>query len=299
MTYCLGFCLEDGLMFASDSRTNAGVDYVTSYSKMHVFTPSPDRLFVLLSAGNLGTTQEVVNLLRRDLESPDGVKSLSNVKYLFEAADYIGEVSQRVQGQYAALQNSGVSGEVTLILGGQIRGQKHGLMLIYPQGNHIEATSSTPYLQIGETKYGKPVLDRVVRADMSLGDAARLSLVSLSSTAKSNITVGPPYEMSMYQRDKFMLDTHCRFDGEGEYLPQLEESWRDGLNRAFESLPRFEWEQQPGTFGNDCGQALPQQPLSLAPAQSGQVQAGGGQQGQENFSQAEQQNPGTTRIKTY
>lgn len=299
MTYCLGFCLEDGLMFASDSRTNAGVDYVTSYSKMHVFTPSADRLFVLLSAGNLGTTQEVVNLLRRDLESSEGVKSLNNVKYLFEAADYIGEVSQRVQGQYAALQNSGVSGEVTLILGGQIRGQKHGLMLIYPQGNHIEATPSTPYLQIGETKYGKPVLDRVVRSDMSLGDAARLSLVSLSSTAKSNITVGPPYEMSMYRRDQFSLDTHCRFDGEGEYLPRLEESWKDGLNRAFESLPRFEWEGQPGVFGNDCGQPLPQQALSGTQSQSGQVQAGDGGQVQEAFPQAEQQNLDTTRIKTY
>lgn len=300
MTYCLGFFLEEGLMLASDSRTNAGVDYVTSYSKMHVFTPSPDRLFVLLSAGNLGTTQELINLLRRDLEDPNCPRSLNTVKYLFEAADYVGEVSLQVQQQYTALQQSGVSGEVTLILGGQIRGQQHGLMLIYPQGNHIEATRSTPYLQIGETKYGKPVVDRLVSHSLCLGDAARLALVSLTSTAKSNITVGPPYEMSMYRADQFSLDTHCRFDAEGNYLPQLEEDWREGLKRVFDSLPRFDWEQQPGVFGHDCGQGMAHPPLSTPPdlnSQAGSNSVGVPQQ--PDFAQTEQQNPVSNDIKTY
>jgi putative proteasome-type protease len=243
MTYCVGFCLEDGLVVASDSRTNAGVDYVTSYSKMHVFTPAPDRIFVLLSAGNLATTQEIVNRIRRDLDYPDGNPNLLSARYLFEAADYIGRLSQAVQQQHqAALQSSGVSGETTLLLGGQIQGDEHGLLLIYPQGNHIEASTSTPYLQIGETKYGKPVLDRILNYHTSLPDGARLALVSLNSTAKSNITVGPPFELSVYRRDSFQIGSRCRFEEKGSFLTGLEEAWTMGLNQAFDNLPRFEWE---------------------------------------------------------
>ena len=240
-------------MFASDSRTNAGVDYVTSYSKMHLFTPSPDRLFVLLSAGNLATTQEIINHINRDLEYPDGGENLLSARYLFEAAEYVGRVSQRVQQQHGqALQQSGVSGEVTLILGGQIQGQPHGLMMIYPQGNHIGASKSTPYLQIGETKYGKPVLDRLVQYELSLNDAARLALVSLTSTAKSNITVGPPFEISVYRANAFALASHCHFNYNGKYLDQLEASWRQGLQQVFDGLPRFEWE-----IGQEANPAMP------------------------------------------
>jgi len=243
MTYCVGMCLKDGLLFASDSRTNAGVDYVTSYSKMHLFTPAPDRLFVLLSAGNLATTQEIINHIRRDLDYPEGGESLLTSRYLFEAADYISRVSQQVQQQHSqALHQSGVSGEVTLILGGQIQGQPHGLVMIYPQGNYIEASKNTPYLQIGETKYGKPVLDRLVHYDLALNDAARLALVSLTSTANSNITVGPPFEMSVYLVGQFQLASRCQFEYNGKYLDQLEASWKQGLQQAFENLPRFEWE---------------------------------------------------------
>ncbi len=243
MTYCVGMCLKDGLLFASDSRTNAGVDYVTSYSKMHLFTPAADRLFVLLSAGNLATTQEIINHIQRDLDFPEGRENLLSARYLFEAADYLGRVSQQVQQQHSqALQQAGVSGEVTLILGGQIQGQPHGLLMIYPQGNYIEASENTPYLQIGETKYGKPVLDRLVQYDLSLNDAARLALVSLTSTAKSNITVGPPFELSVYRNSAFHLASRCHFDYNGQYLDQLEASWRQGLQQAFENLPRFEWE---------------------------------------------------------
>ncbi|MGD2118472.1 MAG: 20S proteasome subunit A/B [Chromatiales bacterium] len=246
MTYCVGVYLEDGLLFASDSRTNAGIDYVTTYSKMHLFTPAPDRLFVLLSAGNLATTQEIINLINRDLENPETTPNLLTAKYLFEVADYIGNISQQVQQQHGpALQQAGVSGEVTLILGGQIGNHPHGLMLIYPQGNHIEASMNTPYLQIGETKYGKPVLDRLVDYNMSINDAARLALVSLTSTAKSNITVGPPFELSMYQTGQFQLRSRCKFDDNGDYMKNLEESWRQGLMQAFGNLPRFEWENKP------------------------------------------------------
>ncbi|MEJ2590973.1 MAG: 20S proteasome subunit A/B [Candidatus Thiodiazotropha sp.] len=224
MTYCLGICVKDGLMFASDSRTNAGVDYVTSYSKMHVFTPAPDRLFVILSAGNLATTQEIVNIIQRDIDYPNGGDNLLTARYLFEAADYVGRVSQMVQQQHGvALQQSGVSGEVSLIIGGQIQGQSHGLMLIYPQGNHIEASKSTPYLQIGETKYGKP---------------------ALNSTTMSNITVGPPYELAIYYVDQFQLASRCKFDESGEYLKELQNAWTNGLIQAFTNLPRFDWEER-------------------------------------------------------
>ncbi len=259
MTYCLGICVKDGLMFASDSRTNAGVDYVTSYSKMHVFEPAPDRVFVILSAGNLATTQEIVNIIQRDIDYPNGGENLLSARYLFEAADYVGRVSQMVQQQHGvALQQAGVSGEVSLILGGQIQGQPHGLMLIYPQGNHIEASRSTPYLQIGETKYGKPVLDRVLKYDLPLNDAARLALVSLSSTTMSNITVGPPYEMAIYHVDQYKVTSRCKFEEGGEYLKELQNSWTNGLIQIFNNLPRFDWEKQEDQMG--LGLAEPEAP---------------------------------------
>lgn len=247
MTYCTGICTKDGLLFASDSRTNAGVDYVTSYSKMHIFTPAPDRLFVLLSAGNLAITQEIINHIHRDLDYPNGRDSLLSARYLFEAADYVASVSRSVQHKHSlTLQQAGISGDVTLILGGQVMGQPHGLVLIYPQGNYVEASRTTPYLQIGETKYGKPVLDRLVHYDLSLNDAARLALVSLTSTANSNITVGPPFELALYGTGQFQLASHCCFDANGAYLKQLENAWRRGLKKAFDALPPFEWESTQG-----------------------------------------------------
>jgi putative proteasome-type protease len=234
--------LKDGLVFASDSRTNAGTDYVTTYSKMHLFTPSNDRLFVLLSAGNLATTQEVINRLKRDLDYSDSSESLLTARYMFEAADYIGRVTQNVKrSHHAALQQAGVSGEVSWILGGQIARQSHSLMMIYPQGNYIQASEATPFLQIGETKYGKPVIDRILNYQTSLEEAAKLSLVSLTSTANSNITVGPPFELATYQTGAFNLASRCKFDAQGDFLPQLEQAWRDGLNQVFNNLPVFDF----------------------------------------------------------
>ncbi len=238
MTYCLAMNLQQGLVFASDSRTNAGADYVTSYSKMHLFNPSRERLFVLLSAGNLATTQEVIHRLRKDLDYSSSGESLLSARYMFEAADYVGRVTREVsQSHEQALKSSGVSGDVTWILGGQIEGQPHSLMLIYPQGNYIESSESTPYLQIGENKYGKPVLDRIVSYGVSLNDAAKLALVSLTSTANSNTTVGPPFEVAIYRDGELALQSRCKFDHKGEYLPRLEQAWRDGLNSVFLSLP--------------------------------------------------------------
>ncbi len=230
--------LEEGLVFASDSRTNAGSDYVTSYSKMHLFTPAPDRVFVLLSAGNLATTQEVIHRLRKHLDYSSNGESLLTARYMFEAANYVGRLTREVCDMHAsALHSAGVSGEVSWILGGQIAGQPHSLMLIYPQGNYIEACESTPYLQIGETKYGKPVLDRIVTYQLALDNAAKLALVSLTSTANSNTTVGPPFELAIYRSGEMELESRCKFDNKGAYLPRLEAEWREGLARVFQALP--------------------------------------------------------------
>jgi len=243
MTYCVGLNLDDGLVFASDSRTNAGVDYVTTYSKMHVFAPSPDRLFVIMSAGNLATTQEVINHIQRDLDFPGEGPNLASVRYLFEAAEYVGSVSLAVQKEHKqALTQSGVSGETTLLIGGQIAGQRHGLMLIYPQGNYINSSPETPYLQIGESKYGKPALDRIVHPGLSLNQGARLALVSLDATTRSNITVGPPFELLTYEKDSLVLGCRCRFDADDNYLISLREAWNNGIQEAFQSLPKFSWE---------------------------------------------------------
>ena len=244
MTYCVGLALNDGLVFASDSRTNAGVDYVTTYSKMHVFAPGPDRLFVVLSAGNLATTQEVMNHIQRDLDYPTGAPNLASVRYLFEAAEYVGRISLQVQQEHnAALSAVGVSGETTLLIGGQIQGQPHGLMMIYPQGNYITASPETPYLQIGESKYGKPALDRIGRSELALEQGAQLALVSLDATTRSNITVGPPFEVAVYARDAFTLRHRCKFDERNAYLIQLRETWNAGIRAAFDQLPAFDWEK--------------------------------------------------------
>ena len=247
MTYGLGIALDAGLVFASDSRTNAGIDYVTSFSKLHLLTPGPDRLFVLLSAGNLATTQEIMNRIRRDLAlaeqgQPPG-PTLASVGYLFEAADYVGRVSLAVQSQHGpALAQQGLSVQATLILGGQIAGQPPGLYLIYPQGNYFAASPETPYLQIGENKYGKPVLDRLARPDMSLEDAARLCLVSLDATARSNVTVGPPFELALYPRDTLALSHRLKLEPEAPLLAAASQRWHQGLQQAFGALPRFDWE---------------------------------------------------------
>lgn len=249
MTYCVGLCLEQGLVMASDSRTNAGVDYISSFSKLHVFQPAPDRLFVLLAAGSLATTQDVLNRIRRDLDQAAanqgtvGHTNLLNVNYMFEAATYIGQLNLAVQNEFGpALRQAGVSPEASLILGGQIAGQPHGLFLIYSQGNYIAATPETPYLQIGESKFGKPDLDRFATPSLSLDDGARLCLVSLDGTARSNLTVAPPFELAIYPADSLSLSHRLKFAADSPELLAVSQSWEQSLARAFQILPRFAWE---------------------------------------------------------
>jgi len=243
VTYCVAVRVSSGLVLASDSRTNAGVDYVFTYSKMHVFSHPGERLFVLLTAGNLGTTQAVVNRIQRDFDDPDAKCSLDSVDYLFEAAHYVGNISREVQEEHGeALRKAKVNPEASFIIGGQIKGQPHDIYQIYPQGNYITASPATPYLQIGETKYGKPILDRIIDPQTSLADAARCSLVSLDSTMRANISVGPPLELAIYTKDELELTRHSTLTLNSPLYRSLQKQWNEGLKRAFKRLPRFDWE---------------------------------------------------------
>jgi len=243
VTYCLAIQLKDHLVFASDSRTSAGVDNVTVYSKMHPFPLGDDRLFVILSAGNLATTQAVMSRIQRDLDNPHADESLRTADYLFDAAHYVGRISREVQAEHSdAFAKTQSAAEASFILGGQVRGRQPNIYLIYPQGNCIAASPKAPFLQIGETKYGKPILDRVITADTSLGDAVRCALMSISSTMRSNISVGPPVEIAVYPRDGFAIEHHMILDYDSHLLLDMEESWSQGLRTALSELPRFDWE---------------------------------------------------------
>ena len=258
MTYCVAIKVNEGLVFAADTRTAAGVDDVRTYNKMHNFVFPGDRAFVVLSAGNLATTQYVLAQAQRDINDPNAAVSLRTVRHMFDAADYLGQLSVRAQKQVTGqAQYSAVNVETTLILGGQIQGEEPAIYLIYPLGNCIAASPETPFLQIGEIKYGKPILDRFIRPHVNLEDAARCALVSLDSTMRSNISVGPPVDLALLPRDALQITQSLRLDYDTPYYSQLKETWSRQLENAVRSLPKFEWELQP------------QLPLQPAPAQNG------------------------------
>ena len=242
MTYCLGLALDEGLVFASDSRTHAGVDHISTYRKMHTFFWEGDRVFVLLSAGNLATTQAVVRRLQRAINQDDPAGNLSAAEHTCEAAAHVGRISKEIQNYHHGMQQQGdVSVEASFIFGGQIRGGPPELFLVYPQGNFISVSPEHPFLQVGETKYGKPILDRVVRTDLPLEDAARCALVSIDSTMRSNLSVGPPIDLLVYQRDSLKVMCEVRLEYNDPYLIALRTQWNDGLRKVFDSLPRFSW----------------------------------------------------------
>ncbi len=241
MTYCLSINIESGMVFCSDSRTNAGFDNISSYSKMHSYVWPGDRFFVLLSAGNLATTQLVIKRINIDLDKaarPD----LLNVSSMHEAADYVASVSSEVQRQQSLRDGSGSNLEATFILGGQISKGAPETLLIYAQGNYIHESNEHPFLQIGEIKYGKPILDRVIKRDTQLEAAARCALVSMNSTIRSNLSVGSPVDILIYTRDS--LDGGRRFTltEDDPFYKSIAQSWSSGLVQALENLPRFSWE---------------------------------------------------------
>ena len=242
MTYCLAIRVNDGLVFAADTRTSAGLDDVRTYNKMHHFEVPGERCFVMLSAGNLATTQAILVQLERDWNAVDGRNSLKTLFHMFDVAEYVGQVSVKAQREAAQGNPATSDFRSTVILGGQILGEAPALYLIYPEGNCISASPETPYLQIGEHKYGKPILDRIIRPTTQLEDAARCALVSLDSTMKSNLTVGPPLDVAIIRRDALRLGHRLRLDLDTPFYAQLKRAWGEQLEQVFGILPKFEWE---------------------------------------------------------
>lgn len=235
--------LDDGLVFCSDSRTNAGPDRVSVYSKLHRFSLLNDRQIAVLTAGNLGTSQAVTAAIGRDLKT-DKSQTIQTAEDIATIADYIGEISVAIQRKYSpGGQEAGFNAEATFIVGGQVKGGEPELYLIYPEGNHIRASLRHPFLQIGEIKYGKPILDRIVRRDTPAETAMRCALVSMDSTMRSNVTVGPPIELLFLQKDELSQPAYYRiFESNDEYLMQLRSSWDASVVSAFNNLPPLDYE---------------------------------------------------------
>ena len=246
MTYCVGIKLKAGLVFLSDSRTNAGLDQISTFRKMIVYEKTGDRFMVLLSAGNLSISQSVRELLQVEQiqdHPEDEPITIWNAKSMFDAVRVLGAAVRRVHERDAAsLRASGVEFNVSLIFGGQIRGEGMRLFQVYSPGNFIEATAETPYFQIGESKYGKPVLDRVLNPDTPLNEAAKCALVSMDSTLKSNLSVGLPLDMVVYQADRFQSDKIVCIDDQNPYFQMLHNSWGQRLREVFDGIEDPMWE---------------------------------------------------------
>ncbi|MBD5801294.1 hypothetical protein AZOA_07070 [Azoarcus sp. Aa7] len=241
MTYCVAMRLETGLVFLSDSRTNAGVDHINTFRKMRTWQRQGERVIVMLTAGNLSVSQSVVNILNERLTTPDAT-NLFNAPNMFEVARHVGEVVREVHRRDAEAMNEfGVEFNASLIVGGQIFGEAPRLFNIYSAGNFIETTEDTPYIQIGESKYGKPIIDRVVRYGSSLSDAAKCALVSMDSTIRSNLSVGLPLDLCVIERDALAIKSHISINQEHAYYAQIRGQWGERLREAFAELPNPDW----------------------------------------------------------
>jgi putative proteasome-type protease len=243
MTYCVGILLKRGLVFAADTRTNAGFDNFSTFRKLHVWEKPGDRVIVLLTAGNLAVTQTVVSLLSEEAESKPkrGRETLYSVPTLFQAARVVGKAIRDVkETDGEALNKSGESFSVSFILGGQIGKERPRLFQIYTAGNFIEASSDTPFFQIGEHKYGKPILDRVADSDMRLGEAAKMVLLSFDSTLRSNLSVGMPIDLLLYNRDMLKVERERRVKQEDPYFKKLSSDWSKALRNAFGTIEEFD-----------------------------------------------------------
>jgi putative proteasome-type protease len=237
MTYCVAISVDAGLIFCSDSLTNAGIDQVSTYSKMFRFGIDGERQIVILSAGNLATTQATIAALKTDIKKQADV-NLLNIETLEEAADYLGDLS-RVQQEKRTIE--GKKFEASFIIGGQIGSAKHEIILVYPEGNHITTSKDTPYLQIGESKYGKPILDRILKPDLDLDTCAMCALVSMDSTLRSNLSVGPPIEALIYNTGTLTATNYHRFEEDSDFLRDLKKAWDQLLKNAFQQMPPITW----------------------------------------------------------
>jgi putative proteasome-type protease len=249
MTYCVGIKLNAGLVFLSDSRTSAGVDNLSTYRKTIVYEKPGERFMVLQTAGNLSITQSVREILQVEQLREEGTGepvTIWNATSMFDACRVLGQAVRRVYDRDAkALQQAGVEFNVSLVFGGQVRGEAMRLFQVYSAGNFIEATAETPYFQIGEYKYGKPVLDRVLRPETDLDEAAKCALVSMDSTMKSNLSVGPPLDLVVYEADRFATDKIVCIDAQNPYYRMLHTGWGQKLREVFDSLDDPVWDERP------------------------------------------------------
>jgi putative proteasome-type protease len=244
MTYCVAIEVNDGLVFAADTRTSGSFDDVRVYRKLHVYEYPGDRVFVILSAGNLATTQLMNWRLQRDADNADATRSLRTFSHLYDVAEYVGATLVGSQAKVSEDDAQAVNVQATVILGGQIAGERPGLYLIYPLGNCIATSPETPYLQIGESKYGKPILDRILRPETSMEDAARCAIVSLDSTIRSNLSVGMPIDMALIRNGDLKISYQMRLEADTPLYAEIHDTWSRKLEAAVHSLPRFPWEPQ-------------------------------------------------------
>ncbi len=240
MTYCVGVKLEEGLILASDSRTHAGVDNYAKFCKMTVFERAGDRVLVLLSSGGLAGTQAVINVLRQRAaaETPN----LWSVGSMFDVANLVSDAMRDIERRDAPyLEGGGLKFNASFILGGQIAGEGMRLFRIYAEGNFIEAGTDTSFLQTGEAKYGKPILDLGVSSNATLDDATKCVLVSFDSTMLSNLSVGMPIDLLCYARDSLQVSMQRRFEHGDAYFETLKQQWIAGTRRVFHELPPLQW----------------------------------------------------------
>ncbi len=240
MTYCVGLKIDRGLVFMSDTRTNAGIDNISTFRKMHVWSEPGERVIVLLSAGNLATTQSVVSLLNeRTKVVSERSQSLLETPSMFQTARFVGGIVREVIESTAPAGQRADAFNASFILGGQIKGGEPRLFMIYPEGNFIEAGGDTPFFQIGETKYGKPIIVRAYDPEMSFAETAKLLMVSFDSTLKSNLSVGLPLDMLFYEKDSLQVTLQKRISGDDPYYRTVSDGWSSALKAAFKNLPDF------------------------------------------------------------
>jgi putative proteasome-type protease len=249
MTYCIAMRLDAGLVFLSDSRTNAGVDHVGTFRKMSVFEIPGDRMMVLMTAGNLSISQSIRQIVAEHT-TPAG-RSIWTASSMYEAAEILGEAIRKVYQQDAAsLSAFGIDFNVSMIFGGQIKGEKCRLFQTYSAGNFIESHSENPYFQIGEAKYGKPIIDRVVTPATSLDEAAKCALISMDSTLRSNISVGLPLDLLVYEADSLKVTRFVAIDEKNQYFNMIRNSWGRRLKQVFEEIDNPIWDAGPAATVN-------------------------------------------------
>lgn len=256
MTYCLSLLCREGLVFLSDSRTSAGVDNITVQPKMRVYEEKGDRVICLMTSGNLSLTQSVYALIEEDLLAGHGDSNhphLMNQRSLFETARYVGAKIRSVdQMDRAALEAAGFGFNINVLVGGQIRGLKHEIHYVYPQGNTLQASVISPFLQIGEFKYGKPILDRGFTYETPLRDAVTFGMLSMEATVKSNVSVGPPIDVLAYERDSLEAKYRSHLEEDDAYFHEIQAKWGQGVVKLVETMPRMRFPGVPVQPGDSA-----------------------------------------------